>query len=237
MHRIFANTTNIDGDIFIIPETDQFHMERVLRFKEGESFEAVVGDTLYELIYLETDKAKIISFEKLDLIKKPSINLFFSILKGDKTDFVLQKCTEIGVTNFYPMITMRTVVDIRGKEKNRQDRWQRIVNDASKQSKSTFIPTVHYPIEITGVFDKIYKNDFSIVPYEGEKRTTIKQALDYYNGGDINIFIGPEGGFDDIEIKALTRAGIRSVSLGEKILRAETASMVALVNIIYELDL
>lgn len=237
MHRIFGEIENVEGDIFIIPEDDQFHMQRVLRFKEGETFEAVVNDTLYELVYLQVDRAKIISFEKLEMSRRPNINLFFSILKGDKTDFVLQKCTEIGVTNFYPIISMRTVVDIRGKEKSKQDRWQRIVNDASKQSKSKFIPIVHYPMEITGVFDKIYKNDFSIVPYENEKTTTIKQALDEYNGGDINIFIGPEGGFEDIEIKALIRAGIRSVSLGEKILRAETASMVALVNIIYELEL
>ena len=237
MHRIFADSKNVDGELFLIPESDQFHMKKVLRFKEGETFEAVVDDKIYELIYVDHYTAKIISFSKIQVESKPNINLFFSILKGDKTDFVLQKCTEIGLTNFYPMVSLRTIPNIRGKEESKRDRWQKIVNDASKQSKSTFIPKVHMPIDITEIFNYIYRNDFSIVPYENENKLNIKQALDTYTGGDINIIIGPEGGFEDIEIKTLMRAGVQSVSLGEKILRAETASMVALVNVVYELEL
>lgn len=237
MHRIFADSKNVDGELFLIPESDQFHMKKVLRFKEGETFEAVVDDKIYELIYVDHYTAKIISFSKIQVESKPNINLFFSILKGDKTDFVLQKCTEIGLTNFYPMVSLRTIPNIRGKEEAKRDRWQKIVNDASKQSKSTFIPKVHMPIDITEIFNHIYRNDFSIVPYENENKLNIKQALDTYTGGDINIIIGPEGGFEDIEIKTLMRAGVQSVSLGEKILRAETASMVALVNVVYELEL
>ncbi len=237
MHRIFAETRNINGEYFLIPESDQFHMGKVLRFKEGEVFEAVVDNTLYELLYVSNDTAKIISFSKIQVESKPNINLFFSILKGDKTEFVLQKCSEIGVNNFYPMITLRTIPNISGKEEAKRDRWQKIVDDASKQSKSIFIPKVHIPINITDVFSHIYRNDFSIVPYENEKSYTIKEALNTYRGGDINIIIGPEGGFEDIEIKTLIRAGVKSVSLGDKILRAETASMVALVNVKYGLEL
>ncbi|NLW41536.1 MAG: 16S rRNA (uracil(1498)-N(3))-methyltransferase [Tissierellia bacterium] len=237
MHRIFGQDTNVDGELFIIPEDDQFHLDKVLRFKKGEVFEAVVGNKIYELIYINSETAKIISHSKIQIDTKPNINLFFAILKGDKTDFVLQKCTEIGVTNFYPMITMRTIPDIRGKEFDKVGRWQRIVNDASKQSKGKYIPKVHYPIEISEVFNHIYRNDFSIVPYEEEKTTTIKEALDKYRGGDINIIIGPEGGFELIEIMTLNKVGVKSVSLGEKILRAETAAMVALSNVIYELEL
>lgn len=237
MHRIFGNESNIEGEIFLIPEDEKFHLNNVLRFKEGEVFEAVVKDRLYELIYINSEKARIISYSKIEIQKKPNINLFFSILKGDKTDFVLQKCTEIGVTNFYPMITMRTIPNIKGKEFDKVGRWQRIVNNASKQSKSTFIPKVHHPIDISEIFDHIYRNDFSIVPYEEEKTVTIKEALDKYRGGDINIIIGPEGGFEPIEILTLNKAGVKSVSLGEKILRAETACMVALVNVVYELEL
>lgn len=237
MHRIFAESNNIKGEFLKIPENDQFHLKKVLRFKEGETFEVVVDDKLYEVVYIDSYTAKIISFSKIQIESKPNINLFFSILKGDKTDFVLQKCTEIGLNNFYPIISLRTIPNIRGKEDAKQQRWQKIVNDASKQSKSPFIPKVHRPIDITEVFNHIYRNDFSIVPYENEKTTNIKEALDKYRGGDINIIIGPEGGFEDIEIKTLIRAGVQSVSLGEKILRAETASMVALVNIVYELEL
>lgn len=237
MHRIFGEDINIEGEVFNIPKDDQFHMDKVLRFKKGETFEAVVGDKIYELIYINSETAKIISYSKIQIDSKPNINLFFAILKGDKTDFVLQKCTEIGVTNFYPMITMRTIPNIKGKEFDKVGRWQRIVSDASKQSKSKYIPKVHHPIEISEVFKHIYRNDFSIVPYEEEKTTTIKEALDKYRGGDINIIIGPEGGFELIEIVTLNKAGVRSVSLGEKILRAETAAMVALSNVIYELEL
>lgn len=237
MHRIFGQELNIEGNIFIIPEEEQYHMERVLRFKKGEVFEAVVGNRIYELEYLDSERAEIISFSKIEIDSKPNINLFFAILKGDKMDFVLQKCTEIGVTNFYPMTTIRTIPNIKGKEFDKLGRWQRIVTDASKQSKGKFVPKVHYPIDISEIFNYIYKNDFSIVPYEEEKNTSIKEALDKYRGGDINIVIGPEGGFELIEVVTLNQAGVRSVSLGEKILRAETAAMVAITNVVYELEL
>lgn len=237
MHRVFGENENINGEYFIIPKDDRFHLDRVLRFKEGETFEAVVGDTIYELMYLDIETAKIISYSKIEIDKRPNINLFFSILKGEKTDLVLQKCTEIGVTNFYPITTLRTIPNIRGKELKKQERWQKIVEDASKQSKSVFIPKVHMPMDITEIFSHIYRYDFSIVPYELEKSYSIKESLKYYSGEDINVVIGPEGGFEESEILTMIKYGIKPVSLGEKILRAETASIVALSNIIYELDL
>lgn len=237
MFRIFGESSDIEGKIFNIPENDKFHLSKVIRLKEGETFEAVVGDVIYELIYLDYDCAKILSYEKLKIDDRPKINLFFSILKGDKNDFVLQKCTEIGVDNFYPMNTMRTIPDIKGKEENRLRRWQRIVTEASKQSKGAYIPIVHYPINIGEIQNYIGRKTFNIVPYELEDSFTIKEALETYTGGDINIIIGPEGGFETIEIISLEKLGVKAVSLGEKILRAETASIVTLANIVYELEL
>ena len=239
MFRIFSNSSNIKGDVFYIPEKDKNHLGNVVRLKKGDNFEAVVGNRVYELVYLSYDLAEVVSYAKICQDEHPQINLFFSLLKGDKNELILQKCTELGVTNFYPMNTLRTVMDLSGKEENRIKRWKKIVEAASKQSKSKFIPEVHYPINLTNLSEYISYNDFTIVPYEMESSTTMKDVLrsEYNGSSDINIIIGPEGGFDSREILSLLRLNAYSVSLGTKILRAETAAIVAVANLIYELEI
>lgn len=238
MFRIFGSENHIQGDIFYIPEKDKFHLGRVVRLKEGDNFEAVIGDTLYELVYINYDKARVVSYVRFKEEELVRVKLFFSILKGDKNDLILQKCTEIGVTDFYPMNTLRSIPDIEGKEDKKLARWQKIVEAASKQSKSRIIPTIHYPINIGHIGQYISANELTIVPYEMEEKISIKRALaSYRKGQDINIVIGAEGGFEQIEIISLIKEGATPVSLGPKILRAETAAIVATANVFYELEL
>lgn len=239
MFRIFSDRDNIQGDRFFIPEKDQKHLGDVVRLKKGDNFEAVVGDRLYELIYIDYEVAEVVSYVKFCQEESPEINLFFSLLKGDKNEQIIQKCTELGIHNFYPVNTIRSVVDLKGKEERRISRWQKIAEAAAKQSKSTFVPKVNYPVNLVSLGDYIKKSDFTLVPYELESTNTMKDVLqrDYNNQSDINIIIGPEGGFDDREILSLLRLDAISVSLGSKILRAETAAIVACANLLYELEI
>lgn len=237
MHRIFANRENIDGEIFYIPEEDQFHLGKVNKLRVGEIFEAVVEDEILTLEYLEYEKAKIIGKKPAKNAPKSKINLFFSILKGDKNEFVIQKCTEIGITDFYPIVTKRTISNIKGKEEKKLLRWQKVAEEACKQSKADFISCVNFPTKLSEIEKFVNEKDLSIVFYEDEKTTKLKQALNSKDFKDINIVIGPEGGFEESEIEYLKSLGFVSVSLGKKILKADTASVVACANIIYELEL
>lgn len=238
MFRIFGEERHLQGDTFYIPEEDKFHLGRVVRLKSGDNFQAVVGDTLYELVYINYDKARVLSYVRFKEEEQIRVKLFFSILKGDKNDLILQKCTEIGVTDFYPMNTLRSIPDISGKEEKKLERWSKIIEAASKQSRSKLIPTIHYPINIGHIGGHISANELSILPYELEDQVSIKEALlNYKKGQDINIIIGPEGGFEPIEVISLAKVGAVPVSLGEKILRAETAAIVTTANIFYELEI
>lgn len=237
MHRIFAEKGNIDGEFLSIPVEDRFHLGVVNKLKPGEIFEAVVDDEILELEYFEYEKAKIIDRQVLKNKNVNKINLFFSILKGDKNEFVIQKCTEIGITNFYPIITRRTIPNIKGKEEKKLERFQKVAKEASKQSKSEFISEVNSPINLSEIEKFVKQEDLSIVFYEEEKKTKLKEVLKYKKFSDINIIIGPEGGFEESEVEYLKSIGFISASLGEKILKADTASIVSCANIIYELEL
>ncbi len=236
MHRIFATNESIIGNNFLIPEGNQFHLGKVVKLKAGEIFEAVVGDRLYELEYVDLETANIISMNKID-VNQVSIKLFFGILKGEKTDFIIQKCTELGVTDFYPVMSARTISNVSGKEDAKRSRWQKISDEASKQSKAMKMATVHTPVKFKDAILLLKNEKFILVPYELENSLSLKAALKIYSGGDISIFIGPEGGFEESEIAELININAQVVTLGTKILRAETACISTASNIIYELDL
>lgn len=236
MHRIFGTNESIIRNNFLIPEGNQFHLGKVVKLKAGEIFEAVVGDRLYELEYVDLETANIISMNKID-VNQVSIKLFFGILKGEKTDFIIQKCTELGVTDFYPVMSARTISNVSGKEDAKRSRWQKISDEASKQSKAMKMATVHTPVKFKDAILLLENEKFILVPYELENSLSLKAALKIYSGGDISIFIGPEGGFEESEIVELININAQVVTLGTKILRAETACISTASNIIYELDL
>lgn len=237
MHRIFGEKSDISGNVFRIPMENRHHLGRVIKLKPGEVFEAVVENSIYELEYVDYDTANILSFKEISEGAGVKINLYFGILKGEKTDLIIQKCTELGVTDFYPVMAARTISDVSKKEEAKRARWQKISDEASKQSKGIRMASVHRPIKFMAALDILKNEGFILVPYELEESTSLKEALKSYTGGDISLFIGPEGGFDESEIAELLELNSHVVTLGTKILRAETACIAAAANIIYELDL
>lgn len=237
MHRIFAETSNIVDNKFIIPEEDRFHLGKVIKLKQGEVFQAVVGNYIYDLKYTDYETSEIISKNGISSGVKCKLKLYFGILKGDKTDLIIQKCTELGVTDFYPVMSARTISNVKGKEDSKRNRWQKISDEAGKQSKALELSRVHDPIDFKKAKESLKEENFLIVPYELEESTTLKAALQEYENGDVSIFIGPEGGFEESEITELASLGAKITTLGTKILRAETACISTVANIIYELDL
>jgi len=234
--RILNNTVDIDGE-------DAIHILKVLRLKEGDSIEICDGEgNDYKGILLKTTKAQI-----RVLLENPSpsrgepkikVTLYQGIPKGSKMDLIIQKCVELGIHSIVPVITARTIVDLSrdGKVEKKVARWQKISEEAAKQSKRGIIPEVQLPIHYNEVIKRV-SNSLKLLPWEGETRTSLRTALE--SAGkvqDISILIGPEGGFEKEEIDIAIQKGWDIITLGPRILRTETAGMAVLSAIMFYME-
>lgn len=170
-----------------------------------------------------------------------SIDLFQGLPKFDKMEYIIQKATEIGVKNILPVSLERCIVKIDKKtEIKKLDRWQKIAEVAAKQSKRDYIPKIEKILNIENICQNIEKYDIILIAYENEKANSLKTELKRLKGIDnlkIGVIVGPEGGFSEKEVQKLVSLGAKCVTLGERILRTETASLVLLSDIIYEFEL
>ena len=152
-------------------------------------------------------------------------------------EIILQKLTEIGVDEIVLVQTKRSVAKIEDKKEDKKlERWERIIYEASKQSKRGKIPKLRGILSFKQALEDIENNNLNIACYENEKTNSIKNSIKGVNIDSIGIFIGPEGGFDEEEIKLMEKNDVKSVSLGNRILRTETASVVASSIVLYELS-
>lgn len=234
MFNFFADKSQLNNDCYYITGTDYNHIVNVLRMHIGENL-LVSYSGKSDLCEIEsTDNntviAKIIEkdFQNTELPIK--IFLFQGLPKSDKMELIIQKTTELGVTDIIPVEMNRCVVKIEDKKKSaKQARWQAIAESAAKQSKRNNIPQVHSIINYKHAL-KIAKDlDIILVPYENKDgMTATKDALNSIKSGmSLGIFIGPEGGFDENEIELAKENGGLIVSLGKRILRTETAAITA----------
>ncbi|HHX18743.1 MAG TPA: 16S rRNA (uracil(1498)-N(3))-methyltransferase [Clostridium sp.] len=243
MSKFFVNSENISSDSIIITGEDVVHIKKVLRLNSGDNI--IVSDGLgtdyhvqIQKIDLHTVDTKIISSFKNNSEPPVDIVLFQGLPKSDKMDYIIQKGVELGVKKIVPVITERTVVKISNNKdyKKKHQRWNRISMEAAKQCNRGIIPQVEYPIIFKEAIETLPNNGFRILPYEKEKSQGIKGILkEKSNSKDIFIFIGPEGGFCDREIELALKNDFNIISLGPRILRTETAGVVVLSILMYEL--
>lgn len=241
MYRFFVDNEQIIDDRIEIIGTDVKHIRDVLRLRVGEEIEISSEGTTYTSKIETLEKSKII----VEIISKnkgtnePPIDiiLYQGLAKGSKMDVIIQKGTEVGIKTFYPLATSRSIVKINDikKEQSKVERWNTIADGAAKQSKRDLIPKVENIISFNEMIDLLKEVENIIVPYEDEKANTIKRDLQNINGNKIHLIIGPEGGFDPNEIEKLKEIGASIVTLGPRILRTETAGLVAAAVILYEL--
>jgi 16S rRNA (uracil1498-N3)-methyltransferase len=164
------------------------------------------------------------------------ITLFQSMLKRDKFEWVLQKCTEVGVARIVPVITLRTLAQKTEIKQGKMERWKRIIREASEQCARGRVPELAEPIWLEESFK--WPLDLRIMAaLEGEQQS-IHESLchtDSTTGPHIGVWVGPEGGFDHEEIVLGEKAGAICVRLGQRTLRTETAAVVACTLILHEL--
>lgn len=238
---------NIDEHKAFITGADVNHIKNVLRMKPGEEINLNNGIDGKEyrcgIVSLSDTQIEC----ELRFIKQSSAEtgaeliLFQGLPKADKMELIIQKCVELGVTKIVPVAMKRCVMKIEDKKADSKiKRWQGIAEAAAKQSKRAIIPEVSMPMPFKLAIKEAAGCDVKLLPYEMADPDTMKKTKDLLKdikpGMRVCIFIGPEGGFDDSEVELATQNGIETITLGPRILRTETAGMVALSWITYEME-
>ncbi len=243
MSKFFVPRENIYEDKIIIDNTDVSHITKVLRMVIGDEITLCDGmgfDYSAKISDIQSNKVicSILSKEKSDTEPNISVTLFQGLPKAAKMDYIIQKTTELGISKIVPCSLKRCVVklDTKKAEEKKCERWQKISEEAAKQSGRGIVPKVNMPLSLKEVLDSAKDYDLFFVPYEAEDTTTIKEVLTSVNEPkNVAFMIGPEGGFDISEIDVIKKAGIKTVTLGKRILRTETAGEAALAMIMYEI--
>ena len=229
MQRYFARTI---GERVILSDDDVFHLTRVMRARKGDNIE-VVSDGMVYLAQVQSVRPL-----EINLVKKIKENnelsnnviLIASLIKGEKMDLVLQKATELGVSEIVLLQSERSVVKIKKDDKEvKFARFNKILKEAAEQSRRSKIPALYRLIDISGL--RTIEADIRLIAYEGMEGSTesFNKVLQNIKAKDkIAILIGPEGGFSEKEVNVASHYGFKKISLGRRILRAETASFYAL---------
>lgn len=216
----------------ILDESDQYHLVKVMRAKVGEQVEVVCEGKLFLAAVVSVKPLKITTIAQIKENNelKNDVVLVASLLKGDKLDLVLQKATELGVEEIVLLQSERSIAKIRNLDKDfKFERFNRIVKEAAEQSKRTRLPLLYRIIKMDQLPE--VDADVKLMAYEGEQGATssfLSAVKSVKSGQRIAVLIGPEGGFSVDEVNEAKEYGYQTVSLGRRILRAETASFYAL---------
>jgi 16S rRNA (uracil1498-N3)-methyltransferase len=233
-------------NIFYIKGETYHYLKNVLRLREKDIFIGFDGSGReYKIEILKIGKKEIVGkiMEKKEVYSTElpfNLQLFQCIPKGEKFDFIIRETTQLGVKKIVPVISKRVIVKLnRENIEKKLKRWMKIAEESAKSSGRTFVPEIIKPVK----FEECIKEDknYGIIFWEGERNFTIKDLIQKLRGQTINekkinVFIGPEGGFDEEEIGIAKKLNYYSVSLGKRILKVETASIVAISILIYELE-
>lgn len=242
MHKFFVDNNQIDNANIEIINEDYNHIVKVLRGKIediliiSDKSNAKTFNCKIEQITKNKVVCSIIEENKKNTEMNIKVDVYQGLPKIDKMEYIIQKSVELGVNEIIPVNMKYCIAKINNEDK-KITRWNKISEVAAKQSKRNIIPKVSKPINVNELYNKIKAYDLAIVAYENEDRKTIKEIFESKkNVKNIAVVIGPEGGISKEEIEKLQHAGAEIVSLGNRILRTETAPIAVLSMIIYEYE-
>lgn len=249
MHRFFIEPSQIqDGKIYV-EGADVNHIKNVLRMKPGDQVMISDGEgnqylCALDFYALELPGAKRVWFRIVDTWKEnrelsSKIYLFQGLPKSDKMELIIQKATELGAYELIPMATGRTVVKLDEKKAEKKlQRWNAIAESAAKQSGRSRIPCVREVMTLSEALAYGEALDVLLIPYEkAEGMEATRRAVESIRPGQsVGIFIGPEGGFEEAEVRQAMACRALPVTLGRRILRTETAGFVVLSILLFHLE-
>lgn len=245
MYQFFVENGQVQGETIVITGEDAVHIGRVLRMKPGErvrisdeeehSYFCHITEITGDEVFLAIDER-----DELGTEFAHKVYLFQGLPKSDKMELIVQKAVELGVYEIIPVAMKNCVVKLDDKKAvSKVKRWQAISESAAKQSKRTRIPEVHTPVSWKEAFAMAAELDVTLVPYENERGLAAarQQISSIPAGASIGVMIGPEGGFSPEEIAMVDEfERMHRISLGRRILRTETAGLVTLAMLVYQLD-
>lgn len=222
VHRFYTgNELKLKKDFWLHDPAMLWQWNKVLRFREGQEvilFDGLETDRLYKIVKLDKTEAHLQMVTELaQTLPKRNVYLLWSLLKRDNNEHILQKCTELGVSNFVPLITDRTI-----KKEFNMERAHKIVQEAAEQCGRSHIPHVREPVHLLKALDEYRDHLMLFVAHLGHDTPGI-----YKPGQKYGVLIGPEGGWSDAEQEIFAREDYAGLNLGDFTLRAETAAVVA----------
>jgi len=258
MHRFFVHPSCLQDDVLVLQGDVVHQIKDVLRLQPGDTI-VVLDDSGWEyLVRIDTVEQEQVHGQIQQKVlarsePRAKITLYQSLLKGDKFEWVLQKGTELGVVEFVPTVSDRCVISsVDDVSKTKFERWQKIILEAAEQSRRGRLPRLHPPMLLPQACERARMADLAVMPWEEEERRSLRSMLTDWvpipvkvqgkqtsvsrRPFSIHVFIGPEGGFTTREVDQARRYSIVPVTLGARILRAETAALAAATVILYQLE-
>ena len=245
MHRFFVEEPAMGENSITITGGDVNHIKNVLRMSVGDKICVINGQNNKEYyceitaVGNEAVDTRICEIRESDQELGNEVVLFQGLPKSDKMELIIQKAVELGVHTIVPVSTDRTVVKLDAKkEANKRKRWMSISESAAKQSGRLRIPEVTPVVSYREALEMAKKMDVRLIPYElaegMEKTRELMSSIQ--PGQSVAVFIGPEGGFESSEIEKAMEIGAWPITLGKRILRTETAGLVTLAMLVYNLE-
>lgn len=245
MHHFFLPPTSIQGPTVIFPVETAHQIQAVLRLRAGQHVIAL--DNLGSEFEVELTKVERSGVSGSVVEQRPSggeppvhLALYLCLAQREKFEWMLQKCTEVGACEFIPVISSRSLVQERMEGK--QERWERILREAAEQSHRGRVPVLRPALRYEAALAEAARHPCRLIPREQEYTLDLRTAL-HPTGASAGVrltsaavLIGPEGGFSEAEVKAARTAGFLPITLGPRILRMETAAVVAAALVLHELS-
>ena len=231
MHRFFIPLEWIRDDQIVFKDETARQMRQVLRIRNGET--VIVLDNLGNEFMVEITQpgepmsGRIVSKSKNKAEPPIKLTLLVAMAQREKMEWILQKGTEVGVTRFIPIVTERSLVQDVNAIKGKMDRWRAILREAAEQSGRGIIPELGDAISFKYSMGLIAEFDLGLFAWEQEQEISLNSVLASKQSKQVGLLIGPEGGFTTQEYKEAIQNGWKSISLGKRILRMETAVIVA----------
>jgi len=217
----------VSGDRAALIGEHAAHLARVLRARVGQRFDIATGPSVRsgQITSIADDRVEFVLGEQIFTPVSPRITLLLAIFKFDRMEWVIEKCTELGVSQIVPLIAQRTDRHLASAAGKRVQRWRRIALQASEQSRRPTPPEIAAPAKLRDLAS--LKSALRIVLAESEHQALLRDLLQAPPGDEVALAVGPEGGWTAGELQHLQNQGWVSASLGSTILRAETAAIAA----------
>ncbi len=234
INRVYQSNNFTVGATIVLDKAASLHLAKVLRIKIGSTIELFNGDGhRYQSAVVQIERnqvsVKVLNQSTVDTESPLNLHLFQGVSRGDKMDLTLQKGVELGVNSFTPLITERCGVKLDQKRwVKKLEHWHKVVISACEQSGRDTLPQINPVLEWGKALHQLSNNSFFLDPHAKNSFRDLPQPK---TKQEIQLWVGPEGGFSELEICQIEDTNIKPVFLGPRVLRTETAALAAVASI------